>query len=198
MWPLTTCYAYTYVSHQTLVLLFCDVYVQNLSPCPEYSVDSYVVMFSEVANDFQLEVAPVFNVSVSQPGNMELNISRTVTSADSLLLGRQYNVTIIASNSAGTSSSVRAICECVGSKLIKVTRSNNCIQHIDYNCWLYVRRYVLLCVVSCNCLILFNSVSVVHSYYRFAVYSGADKFVICYYLLYLCQWCHWAWLPCVL
>lgn len=73
-------------------------------------MDSYVLMFSEVANDFQVELAPVFNVS--QPGNIELNISRTVTSADSLLLGRQYNVTIIASNTAGTSSSVRTICKC--------------------------------------------------------------------------------------
>lgn len=71
---------------------------------------NYVLMFSEVDNDFGTPPSSVFNVS--QPGNEEPSISRVVTSADGLLLGKQYNVSVIAINDAGISASVTTTCKC--------------------------------------------------------------------------------------
>ena len=73
-------------------------------------MENYVLMFSEVDNDLGTLPLSVFNVSRS--GSMKASISFMVTSADGLLLGKQYNVTVIASNTAGTSASVATTCKC--------------------------------------------------------------------------------------
>ena len=73
-------------------------------------MENYVLMFSEVDNDLGTLPSSVFNVS--QSGSMEASISFMVTSADGLLSGKLYNVTVIASNTAGTSASVTATCKC--------------------------------------------------------------------------------------
>lgn len=83
--------------------------IQSLSPCPLFAVDSYVVMFFETANDFGVEPESLFQTISIESAD---RVSHTVTAADGLLTGREYNLTIIANNSAGTTLSSATTCKC--------------------------------------------------------------------------------------
>ena len=78
---------------------------QNLSPCVGFSVESYILMFSEVANDRNEELSHSFSISHEPNGNPISVIARN------LLLGRQYEVTLFAFNSAGSSSISISVCK---------------------------------------------------------------------------------------
>lgn len=83
--------------------------LQDLSPCAVYMVERYVLMFSEVANSFGGPLYPVFNVS-RQSDDRQF-VSLTLTPDDGLFSGRQYHVSIIAINTAGSSTTNVSLCE---------------------------------------------------------------------------------------
>ena len=74
-------------------------------------MERYVLVFSEVANEFMEGLAPDFNVTqLVTPGERN-NVRIEIFSGQGVLVGRQYNVTVIAFSSAGTSSSFFKLCK---------------------------------------------------------------------------------------
>ncbi len=69
---------------------------------------SYALTFTEIANDFGVGLASPF--TIPHVGGEEA-VSLNITSAEGLLSGRQYNVTIVAVNTAGSSSAVIMLCK---------------------------------------------------------------------------------------
>ena len=86
----------------------CD-YLQAPSPCSEYRVDHYTLVFVEEANSFGMEPFHVLNVSRFVDGDGP--VSLMVNSSDGLLPDRQYNTTITAFNQAGSSESNLIVCK---------------------------------------------------------------------------------------
>ena len=69
-----------------------------------YSVERYVLVFSEVVNEFMEGLAPDFDVTQLVTGERDY-VRIEILSSQGLLAGRRYNVTINAFNSAGSSAS---------------------------------------------------------------------------------------------
>ena len=77
----------------------CHLLLQDLSPCEEFRVQTYTLMFAEVANSMGEDLSTPFSIShVSDFG------SPVAIMADNLLLGRQYDVTLFAVSVAGSSA----------------------------------------------------------------------------------------------
>ena len=71
-------------------------------------MESYVLVFVEIANSLGEEPEPVFNIThMSNDESVLLN----VTGVDGVRSGIQYNVTIFAFNMAGLSESTITVCK---------------------------------------------------------------------------------------
>ncbi len=93
--------------HVIPILVSCDL--QDPSPCAEFSVEEYVLIFTEVTNSE--DIISAFNTShlASNEGRVSLNI----TSGDGLQQGKIYNITMETTNSAGSSLSFLVLCESI-------------------------------------------------------------------------------------
>lgn len=79
-------------------------FFQAPSPCPEFSVEEYLLEFSEVANSEGVESGVESSssvVTVTHQTTEETVLIQVTT----LLPGRQYELTIIANNTAGSAQS---------------------------------------------------------------------------------------------
>lgn len=79
--------------------------IQDISPCVNYSVENYHLMFSEVSGSG----TSMFDKSAHQDSTGRVSVE--VASDDGLRMGSQYNVTIRAANTAGSSVSTITLCK---------------------------------------------------------------------------------------